>query len=259
MKTGDLERRQQIELDFWRNSPTERPESNSVENVVNKLRDAEIFLDLVQRYRAAFGRAGSILELGAGQGWASCIVKCLFPNARVTVTDLSEDAVASVWKWEQIFGTHVDAARASRSYELAEPNDSVDLVFCFAAAHHFAAHRRTLSEVARVLAPGGRALYLYEPSCRAYAHALAHRRVNIKRPDVPEDVLIYDRIVELAREAGLGCELDFYPSTLRRGRVETVYYSMLQAIPPMRRILPCTVNYQFIKRPDASPSLAARE
>jgi ubiquinone/menaquinone biosynthesis C-methylase UbiE len=243
----ELERRQRIEIEFWRESHTERPESNAVENIVNKAADAAIFLELVDRFRDVFGRARTILEIGAGQGWASCLVKRLFPSAEVTASDISQYAVASVGKWERIYETRLDSVRVCSSYELKERDASVDLVFCFAAAHHFVAHRRTLAEIARVLVPGGHALYLYEPSCRAYVHAFARHRVNRNRPDVPEDVLVYDRIVRIAREVGLGCELDFFPSTKRRAPIETLYYALLQRMLPLQRLLPCTINYHFRK------------
>jgi SAM-dependent methyltransferase len=241
----ELERRQRVEIEFWKNSETERPGSGSIENIVNKAGDAAVFLDLIARFDTVFRTAGTIVELGAGQGWASCLVKRRFPNAHVTATDTSEHAVASVREWERIYQTRLDGVYACRSYETAEPDRSVDLVFCFAAAHHFVAQRRTMAEVARVLAPGGHALYLYEPSCRRYLHALATRRVNKKRPDVPEDVLMYERIVAIAREVGLTCDLDFFPSTRRRAPVEALYYTILQRMPPLQRLLPCTINYHF--------------
>ena len=247
LPSPELERRQRIEIEFWRDSRTERPESDAVENIVNKAADAAIFLELVDRFRDVFVRARTILEIGAGQGWASCLVKRLFPSAEVTASDISQYAVASVDKWERIYETRLDGVHVCRSYELNEPDSSVDLVFCFAAAHHFVAHRRTLAEIARVLVPGGHALYLYEPSCRAYLHAFARRRVNGNRPDVPEDVLVYDRIVRIARGLGLGCELDFFPSTKRRGPIETLYYAALQRLSPLQRLLPCTINYHFRK------------
>jgi SAM-dependent methyltransferase len=243
----DLERRQQIEIDFWRDSAAESPESRSVENIINKVGDATVFLDLVERYQSVFRGARSILELGAGQGWASCLVKRLFPHAHVTASDISEYAIASVCKWERIYETQLDAVRTCRSYQLAEADQEIDLVFCFASAHHFVAHRRTLTEIARVLAPGGHALYLYEPSCRPYLYAAAKHRVNRKRPHVPEDVLVYDRILAIASDVGLRCELDFYPSTKRRGPVEAMYYALLKVLPPLQRLLPCTINYHFLK------------
>jgi SAM-dependent methyltransferase len=242
-----LSERQRIEKEFWRDSPTERPESDALENIVGKMADAEVFLDLVERYRPLFARAGSVLELGGGQGWASCAVKRLVPAARVVATDISPYAVASVRKWEQVYGVRLDGTRHCPSYETGEPPASVDLVFCFAAAHHFAAHRRTVAEVARLLRPGGHCLYLYEPSCRPALHAAAKRRVNRKRPHVPEDVLVYPKLVALARAGGLLAELDFYPSVRRRGPKETLYYWALQQSAALQRLLPCTVNYHFTK------------
>jgi SAM-dependent methyltransferase len=145
------------------------------------------------------------------------VVKRLFPSARVT--HISKDALGSVWKWEHLCQARLDKIYPPLSYELAEEHDSVDLIFCFASAHHFGAHRRTLREISRVLRPGGKCLYLYEPSCPRYLHPFAYRRVNRIRPSVPEDVLVHQEI---------------------QG-------------PLLRRLLPCTANYEFTK-PEQPPS-----
>jgi SAM-dependent methyltransferase len=244
---GSLARKEQKEIDFWKHSNTEGPDSESVENIVDKIGDAQIFLDCIQHYKDIFGCSASILELGAGQGWASCIIKSLYPKARVTATDISPHAVASIPKWEHVFKVQIDQYHACKSYNIPEEDASLDCVFCFAAAHHFVAHRRTLQEIARVLSPGGNCLYFYEPSCPSFWHPLAYRRVNRKRPEVPEDVLIYSKIRDLASDAGLNYDLQFYPSILKRGAFETVYYTLLRKIHPLQRLLPCTVNYHFSK------------
>jgi ubiquinone/menaquinone biosynthesis C-methylase UbiE len=244
----DLQVKEQIEIDYWKNSPTEKPESNALDNIVNKITDAPALLDCLRQYADVFSNSRTVLELGAGQGWASCIVKRCYPQARVIATDISEFALASMHKWEHIFEVKVDASRACRSYEIPEPDASVSCIFCFASAHHFVAHRRTLAEVFRVLEPGGHCFYLYEPSCRAYIHRIAKWRVNRKRPEVPEDVLIHERIKELAQATGLRCSLDFYPSILKRGPVETVYYFGLRWFPFLQNLLPCTINYHFSKK-----------
>lgn len=247
MQPGNLFTRQRREIEYWRDSPRERPESDSVENIVNKASEAAILLDLLEVYRADFGRAGDILELGGGQGWASCIVKRQYPNARVRITDISGYALASLPKWERIFETRLDGAEACRSYEIPERDESLDLVFCFAAAHHFAAHRRTSRELRRILRPDGVALYLYEPSCRPGLHRMALGRVTRKRPEVPEDVLIYPKIEALAKEAGLRTEISFYPSLKYRSPAALLYYSLLGRVPLLQKMLPCTANYRFMK------------
>ncbi len=243
--TTERERR---EIEFWRDSPDESPESDSVRIVIDKMQDAGILLTCIQRHEEAFRRSERVLELGAGQGWASCLIKRQYPEAEVIATDISPYAVASVPKWERLFNTRIDGAYACRSYEIAEDDASLDCVFCFAAAHHFSAHRRTLQEIHRVLRPHGRCYYFYEPSCRRYLHTAAHRRVNRKRPDVPEDVLIFPKIRSLAAEAGLSCEFDFFPSTAKRGAVETLYFYTLGRLPILQQLLPCTINYCFIKQ-----------
>jgi SAM-dependent methyltransferase len=243
----EVRRRRELEQELWRTSETERPTADSLENVINKAQDAAIFHELVLRNAPIFGTARTILELGAGQGWAACIVKRLYPDASVTASDLSADAIASVRDWERIYGVSLDRARDYPSDEIGEGDSSVELVFCFAAAHHFLRHRRTLEEIRRVLVPGGQALYLYEPSCPSFMHGLAVRRVTRKRPEVPEDVLRHDRIRELADEVGLECSVDFYPSIARRGPAETLYYAVLGRVRPFQRMLPCTANFYFRK------------
>jgi SAM-dependent methyltransferase len=243
----EVERRRALENEFWRTSPTESPGSTSVENVINKAEEAAIFLDIVRLFHRYFEQAETILELGGGQGWASCLVKRLFPEASVTTTDLSPDAIASVSKWERFFEVKLDGAEACPSDLLPEPDESVDLVFCFAAAHHFVTHAQTLREMRRVLRQRGHGLYLYEPSCPNYVYPVALRRVERKRPEVPEDVLRYAQIVDLSRTIGLECEVDFYPSYHRRGPAETVYYAVISRSKVLQRMLPCTANFLFTK------------
>ena len=120
-------------------------------------------------------------------------------------------------------------------------------MFCFSAAHHFRVHRRTLQEIHRLLAPGGHAFYFFEPSCPRLWHRATVWRVNRKRPDVPEDVLIGSEIRALSAEAGLECAIHFDAQLFKRAPVETIYYGLLTAIPPLQRVLPCSATYHFVK------------
>ncbi len=242
-----IEEKQARELAFWRNSPAEKPTSESVENVISKVADAEILLDCLRRYASELRLTGRILELGAGQGWASCFVKRLHPDAIVVATDISPDAVASVNKWEHIWKVKIDRAYAAKGYATEEADASVDLIFCYAAAHHFVAHAQTLREMARILKPTGAACWFYEPTSPKVLYPLAYRRVIKKRSSVPEDVLVPGDIVRMARQAGLNCRVDYYPSLVKRGPVETVYYFVLRRLTFLQRMLPCTANFIFTK------------
>jgi SAM-dependent methyltransferase len=238
----DISQKEAIEIGFWETSPIERPGSGSLENLLMKSAEARVLVEKLPTFAPLFARASSILELGGGQGWASCIVKRTYPTAQVTLTDISPAAIASVDVWEKAFGARIDDARACRSYDTPFADGSFDLIFAYSAAHHFVRHRRTLLEIRRLLRRGGVGIYLNEPGCLAYLHRLAKYRVNRKRPEVPEDVLRYREIEELARRAGLDATTTFTPTLTNRGPLESVYYTVLAAIPRLQHVLPCTVD-----------------
>jgi SAM-dependent methyltransferase len=173
--------------------------------------------------------------------------KALGPGKHITASDLSPFAIASLGIWERVFDVRLDASFNCRSYEIPIESGSVDLVFTFQAAHHFVAHRRTLCELHRVLAAGGVALYLHEPTCSRWLHPLARRRVNQKGMPVPEDVLVHSRVLALASGAGFAASSEFDLSLAKRGPVELLYYSALRRLPFLKHVLPCTRDLVFEK------------
>ncbi|MGH9486153.1 MAG: class I SAM-dependent methyltransferase [Terriglobales bacterium] len=246
MLVKDVNAAEEVELAFWRDSPTERPGSNSIDNLLNKASEARVFMEKLRRFAEDFGRARRILELGAGQAWASCLVKRFYPAAEVVATDLSPAALAGLANWPPIFGGQPLAA-SRRAYSVPFADSSFDLAFAFAAAHHFRRHRSALREVARVLRPGGKALFLHEPTCHEYIYPFAYRRVNRKRPEVPEDVLVRARIRRLAAECGLAASVHLAPTGTDRDPVPGAYYLMLRKIPVLQKMLPCTADFELQK------------
>jgi len=240
--------REAAELRFWEESPTESPSSDSIENIVEKAAEARVFLEKLRLFGSLFEGARDILELGGGQCWASCIVKRKYPRARVTASDISPAAIASLHKWEHVYRTKVDRAQVCRAFETRFSDASFDLVFAYSAAHHFVRHRRTIRELARILRPGGAALYLQEPGCQPFAYRAAVRRVNRKRPEVPEDVLRYRELARLARQAGLEAEVRFAPTLTNRGPLQAVYFLALSKLPALQHALPTTVDI-VIRKP----------
>ena len=243
----DVLKKQQIEVEFWKNSLTEAPESTAIENIVNKMCEAKVFLNCLSRHKTKLALTGRVLELGAGQGWASCFYKRQFPAVETVVTDISPYAIQSVHKWERILECKIDQAYACKAYETREDDSSVDQIFCFAAAHHFLEHKKTIKEIARILKPGGRAFYFQEPCTSRLFYKPAYYRVNRKRPEVPEDLLITEEIKVLAANVGLNLEIDYNPSTLMRGAIETMYFFVLGRLPFLQDYLPATAHFIFEK------------
>ncbi|MBC7842691.1 MAG: class I SAM-dependent methyltransferase [Gemmatimonadaceae bacterium] len=233
------------ETTFWENDPFERPGADTVENLLNKSLDASIFQEIVEQFKAQFASARAIVEVGGGQGWASCIVKRLNPAAHVTLTDAVHAAVAGRTIWERVYRCSLDAAFAAPAQSIPLPDGTVDLVFCYAAAHHFVDHQAALRESWRVLRPGGWCLWLYEPTSSAFLRGVAEARVNRKRPDVKEHVLVPAEVLHVARGMGFVGQVTYWPHRLRRGRFESLYYLGLSFLPWLAPVLPCTAHFSL--------------
>lgn len=241
--TQSVKEMEDIELAVW----DKLQDLGWLDNLSNKLSELRWLLPKFDLYEPQFREARTVLELGGGEGWAACVVKHLFPQTWIAASDISESAISGIGKWERIFEAKVDMRFACRSYKIPLPDNSVDLIFTFQAAHHFRLHEETLKEVARVLRAGGTCIYIHEPSCRSYIYPLARWRVNRKRPECPEDVLCFERLKESAAKIGFRMEVNYSTPTINRGVVEGVYYKVLSAFPFLCRGLPCTADFIFSK------------
>ncbi|MEQ9062893.1 MAG: class I SAM-dependent methyltransferase [Vicingaceae bacterium] len=244
----NIQEKEQKEIDFWRDSTEEKPSVFSVPNLINKFKEADIFLEKLVAHGAMFKKSHAILELGAGQAWASCMVKFYYSDKTIKASDISPYAIESAKKWEAIFKVDLDGVFQAKSYDTGLENESQDLIFCFASAHHFIKHRSTFSEMHRIMKPGAALLYLHEPVCRNAFYTLSYRRANKKRPQVPEDVLRYRHLLKLGREAGFVSGMLFAPTIKNRSPFGTMYYWVLAKLPFLQGLLPCTADFIFIKK-----------
>ncbi len=225
------------------------PDMHSMESMIHRAAEMRVMLEKLDRFGDYFSSARNILELGGGYCWASCMVKWRYPDAVVIGSDITADAFASTSFWQRMLGVKVDSQFVCKSYETGLPDASQDLVFVFAAAHHFGRHRSTLRELARILRPGGVALYLHEPACPKFWYPLAYRRVNngVLGYGVPEDLLLTGKLGRLATEAGLQMSIHKDVTTTNRGAVQGIYYLLLGKIPLLQRLMPCSVDLVFMK------------
>lgn len=240
-----VEEIQNVELALWDQIIAEEDWLSNLSNKLSELRWLQPkFVGHAQEFR----NANSVLELGGGEGWGSCALKRLYPHLHVTASDISASAVAEIGKWERIFDSKVDNTFGCKSYSVPLPDHSVDIIFSFQAAHHFRLQSETLREAARLLTPGGSVMYFHEPSCRKYIHPLAKWRVNHKRPECPEDLMVLEEMRKAASDYGFKLEVHYSTATVNRGVIEGVYYKTLSVLTPLCHVLPCTADFILTKQ-----------
>lgn len=237
-----------IEINYWKNSDIEGPGKQTLVNLINKIGDLTVFLECIKDLKDFTVDEGNVLELGAGQGWASCAYKHLYPKVNITATDISEYAISSVSYWERVFSVSNIKSYNCKSYETLELESSLDLIFCFAAAHHFVAHKRTLIEIKRILKKGGKALYIYEPTTPSLFYPIAHWRVNRIRPEVPEDIIIPKKLINFAKSIGLRVSVHYAPLRIKRRGFSVLYYKLLSIFRILNNFLPCSAHIVIEKK-----------
>ncbi|MBS1604015.1 MAG: class I SAM-dependent methyltransferase, partial [Bacteroidetes bacterium] len=111
--------------------------------------------DLVSRID--FTKANHVLELACGSGrLSSHIVQQLPLTARFTATDLSEDMLSVART--KVLSDRITWSRADMM-QLSFDDRSQDLILCQFALMLVPDHQKALSEIYRVLNPGGQLLF----------------------------------------------------------------------------------------------------
>jgi SAM-dependent methyltransferase len=107
--------------------------------------------------RLSEGSAGSILELGCGQGVGARIIFDLFKPQRYVGVDLDPRMIRrATRKSGGLAGAHFVEGDVT---SLEFPNATFDLVMDFGIVHHVPNWKDALSEVHRLLRPGGEFLF----------------------------------------------------------------------------------------------------
>lgn len=111
----------------------------------------------------------SVLEVGCGMGTHAEMLACA--GARLAAVDITHRAVEATRRRFELFGLsgRIERADAER---LPFQDESFDWVWSWGVIHHSSSPERCLSEITRVLRPGGRVLLMvyYRPSLVYYLH-----------------------------------------------------------------------------------------
>lgn len=241
---------QQREIDFYRRADAPGSRVNLFDAIVDKA-------NFIRILRARMGRLAlengmSILELGAGHGWAGSMIKRAWPGCRVVLADLSPPELAHAAEYERLLGVSLDELWACSATRLPSPDNRFDRVFTFAAFHHFGCDGEfgpALAETVRVLKPGGRAVLLYENYAPRWALSLMRRRARRQRNfAVDEDVLELGGIRKACRSLPCRLTVEYDPLySNRESLLAANYMLLLNRVPALARFLPCTVNLTIRK------------
>ena len=102
--------------------------------------------------------ATTLLDIGAGSGKFSILLKNAYPHLRIEALDLSSDNIRTIEANAARAGVDVTATEGS-ALDLPYENDFFDIVLCVYMLQHTPDPRRGFLESARVLKPGGASLY----------------------------------------------------------------------------------------------------
>lgn len=97
--------------------------------------------------------SGDVLEIGCGGGAMADVVARVFPDLRLTATDIDEAMVASARR--RLTGRGNVGVEQADVTALPFDGASFDAVTSYLMLHHVVTWREALAEVARVLRPGG--------------------------------------------------------------------------------------------------------
>lgn len=160
---------------------------------------------------SALLRGKHLLEVGCGMGFDS--VEFLRRGVRVTATDLTESAVRLATRHFELEGLKPEAVHTENALELSFADETFDAVWANGVLHATSDTARAISEVRRVLRPGGRAIishFYRKPSWMYTVSRLGREPIEAHEEDPPVNEFYTEReilamfegfsIVETARE-----------------------------------------------------------
>lgn len=242
------------ELRFWMTDLRHNPTSSFWDNVEIKAGELRMFEELIPLLNPKPGER--VLELGAGHGWSSLMLKRFHPGAEIHASEISPNALLSAEKWERLFESRLDGYWACQAGNTPFADEQFDLVFTFAAFHHFVIDDRgrdSLAEALRVTKRGGRLVLLSEPTAPAWFRNWSMRKLNRLRKgtgaDVDEDCLVLSQLGRWARELGATMRVCFDTKWSWREIAFTgvLRSAAVRAVPALGWLVPVGAHVTFVR------------
>ncbi len=113
------------------------------------------FLDFKENVLDKFQFSGRVLEIGAGAGWASAMLKARNQNVTVYTSDIAFAFMELALTYFPMFRGIPDILVVADAQKLPFESGYFDSVFCCSAVHHIPDLAKGLAEIRRVLKNGG--------------------------------------------------------------------------------------------------------
>jgi ubiquinone/menaquinone biosynthesis C-methylase UbiE len=113
-------------------------------------------IDLKILHDAGLQAGMQVVDLGCGTGTMSCAIAQAFPNAKVWGIDRSDRLLDAARKLQQERNLANLELALGDAYKIDLPNASIDLVYGRLLFQHLAEPVTALTEIARLLKPGGK-------------------------------------------------------------------------------------------------------
>jgi len=123
--------------------------------------------DLHQLVGARLPEQPVLLDIGCGQGASFPLLEQYFKPQLITAIDVDQQLL----KEAEVAGDNCDCEvdiRCASAKKLDIPDNTFDMVFCHQLIHHITFREEALTELYRVLKPGG--LLLLSESCQHFLH-----------------------------------------------------------------------------------------
>lgn len=138
-----------------------------------------------------------LLEIGCGMGYDS--LEFLKRGVRVTATDLTPNAVELTRRHFEVEGVEAEDVRIANALDLPFADESFDAAWANGVLHATGDTKKAISEVWRILKPGGRAIishFYRRPSWMYVLHCWGRENIEYKEEDPPVNEFYTEQKIE---------------------------------------------------------------